>query len=74
MIIVSAAALAVGLTAPAEALLAIINGSFLAGLFLLVLGGFALVVRSGFFSAACLPAATNSSMRGARGSCSQQAA
>jgi hypothetical protein len=50
VIMLSAAALAVGLTVPAEALLAIINRSFLAGLFLLVLGVFALVVRSGFFT------------------------
>lgn len=50
LIIVSATALAAGLTAPAEALLTIINRSFLAGLFLLVLGCIALVVRSGFFT------------------------
>lgn len=50
VIMLSAAALAVGLTVPAEALLAIINRSFLAGLFLLVLGVFALVVRSGVFA------------------------
>lgn len=50
VIMLSAAALAVGLTVPAEALLAIINRSFLAGLCLLVLGVFALVVRSGFFT------------------------
>ncbi|UYZ12466.1 MULTISPECIES: DUF3899 domain-containing protein [Brevibacillus] len=50
LIIVSAAALAAGLTVPAEALLTIINRSFLAGLFLLVLGCIALVVRSGFFT------------------------
>lgn len=50
LIIVSAAALAAGLSPAGESLLTIINRSFLAGLSLLVLGCISLVVRSGFFT------------------------